>query len=513
MSDFWSQVGALAWRSVVRTSRQPAAVVFPLIFPMMLLLVNSGGLKASTQLPGFPTDSFLAFALAVPFIQGALFSTMNAGTDLAKDIQTGFLNRLSLTSMRGVALIAGQLAGVAVLGLIQAAFYIAVGLIVGVHFAAGALGILMLFVFAAVISISFGALGVFLALRTGSGEAIQGLFPLLFVFLFLSSMNTPRDLIDVDWFRFVASVNPGLVPDRVRPQPDHHGLEPGGARARLRLRRPDRDRRHHGGVVVAEAEAGAHVRIWPVASGVAWRTLKNVFTNPALFFPSLIFPLFFFTAFAGGLSQVAKVPGFDFEPGYTAFQFCFVLVQSAAFGGVFTGFGIARDFESGFARRLLLAAPNRTGIVLGYAVAAVLRWTVTATVLTVVALIAGMNVFGGPVDVFGMYALAFLINVSGLLWACGVAMRFRTMQAGPVMQMPVFLTLFFAPVYVPLALLTGWIEAVATLNPLTYVLEAVRSMLAGDEIHVALAFGIAVALIGGFSLWALRGLRSAEAAG
>ena len=190
--------------------------------------------------------------------------------------------------------------------------------------------------------------------------------------------------------------------------------------------------------------------IWPVVSGVAWRTLKNVFTNPSLLLPSLIFPLFFFTAFAGGLSQVSRVPGFDFEPGYTAFQFCFVLVQSAAFGGVFTGFGIARDFESGFARRLLLAAPNRTGIIVGYALSALVRWTVTATFLTIVALIAGMNVFGGPVDVFGMYALALLINVSGLLWACGVAMRFRTMQAGPVMQMPVFLVLFFAPVYVPL---------------------------------------------------------------
>ena len=79
--------------------------------------------------------------------------------------------------------------------------------------------------------------------------------------------------------------------------------------------------------------------------------------------PSLIFPLFFFTAFAGGLSSVRHVPGFDFPTGYTAFQFVFVLLQSAAFGGVFTGFGIARDFESGFARRLLLAAPNRSGIV------------------------------------------------------------------------------------------------------------------------------------------------------
>jgi ABC-2 type transport system permease protein len=203
-----AQVGALARRSIVRTMRQPAAIVFPLIFPMLLLLVNSGGLKASTKLPGFPTDSFLAFALAVPFIQGALFSTMNAGTDLARDIQTGFLNRLSLTSMRGLALIAGQLAGVVVMGLVQATFYIAVGLIVGVDFAAGALGILTLLGFAAVISIGFGAIGTWLALRTGSGEAIQGLFPLLFVFLFLSSMNTPRNLIGVDWFRAVATANP-----------------------------------------------------------------------------------------------------------------------------------------------------------------------------------------------------------------------------------------------------------------------------------------------------------------
>jgi ABC-2 type transport system permease protein len=207
-SGFAGQVSALARRSILRTVRQPASVVFPLIFPIMLLLVNSGGLDASTELPGFPTDSFVAFALAVPFIQGALFSTMNAGTDLARDIQTGFLNRLSLTSMRGVALIAGQLAGVVVMGLVQAAFYVTVGLVVGVDFASGPLGILVLFCFAAVISISFGALGAFLAFRTGSSEAIQGLFPLLFVFLFLSSMNTPRDLVEVDWFRVVATLNP-----------------------------------------------------------------------------------------------------------------------------------------------------------------------------------------------------------------------------------------------------------------------------------------------------------------
>ena len=255
------------------------------------------------------------------------------------------------------------------------------------------------------------------------------------------------------------------------------------------------------------------MRLWTVAEGVAWRALKNVFTNPSLFLPTLIFPLFFFTAFAGGLSAVDRVPGFDYEPGYTGFQFCFVLLQSAAFGGVFTGFGIARDFEYGFARRLLIAAPNRGGIVLGYSIAALVRWLVTAAMLTTVALVVGMDVHGGPIDVVGLYTLAMLINVAALLWACGIAMRFRSIQAGPMMQMPVFLILFFAPVYVPLNLLTGWIEVVAHVNPVTALLETARGFLAGDAPHVLLAFGVAIGLGLAFALWAFRGLRSAEAAG
>ena len=208
MSSSLIQVGAIARRSVVRTSRQPASIIPPLVFPVALMAVNAGGLRSSTDLPGFPTESFLAFALAVPFIQGALFSTMNAGTDLARDIQTGFVNRLSLTALRDWALLTGQLAGIVVLGVVQVLFYIAVGLIAGVTFASGPLGIGVLVVYGAIVSLSFGALGAWLAFRTGSGETIQALFPVLFVFLFISSMNTPRDLIGVDWFRTAATLNP-----------------------------------------------------------------------------------------------------------------------------------------------------------------------------------------------------------------------------------------------------------------------------------------------------------------
>jgi ABC-2 type transport system permease protein len=246
---------------------------------------------------------------------------------------------------------------------------------------------------------------------------------------------------------------------------------------------------------------------------VAWRGIHNAFTNPAILVPSMLFPLFFFTAFAGGLSRVADVPGFDFPAGYTAFQFVFVFLQSAAFGGIFNGFAIARDFESGFSRRLLLAAPRRSGIVAGYALVALVRWLATAAVVTVVALVAGMEVLGSGVELAGLLGLGLLVNVAALLWAAGIAFRFRTLQAGPLMQVPVFLTLFLAPVYVPLELLDGWIHTVASANPATFLLEAGRGLIAGDPVEVAAAFAVAFGAVALFVLWALRGLKSAEAAG
>jgi ABC-2 type transport system permease protein len=250
-----------------------------------------------------------------------------------------------------------------------------------------------------------------------------------------------------------------------------------------------------------------------VALGVAWRTTHNAFTTPNILIPSLAFPFFFFAAFVGGLSQLSSLPGFDFPAGYTAFQFVFVLLQSAAFGGVFTGFGIARDFEHGFARRLMLAAPYRSAIIVGYGLAALARWALTATLLTIVALILRMDVSGSGVDVVGLFFLALLVNICALGWSAGVATRLRTMQAGPAMQMPVFLILFFAPVYVPLTLLSGWIHTVATFNPVTYFLEAGRGFISGEPEYVAGAFATALCLGILAAFWAVRGMRRAEAAG
>jgi ABC-2 type transport system permease protein len=203
-----TQVGQLARRSVMRTLRQPAQIVPALVFPLFLLAVNSGGLKEATNLPGFPTDSYITFALAVPFMQGALFSVMNAGTDLARDIETGFLNRLALTPLHGAALLSGLLASAVVLGLIQAVVYLSVGLIAGAELTTGFAGALVIVVLSVCVTVSAGSIGLFAALRTGSGEAVQSLFPVFFVFLFLSAMSLPLELLQTQWFHDIASINP-----------------------------------------------------------------------------------------------------------------------------------------------------------------------------------------------------------------------------------------------------------------------------------------------------------------
>jgi ABC-2 type transport system permease protein len=253
--------------------------------------------------------------------------------------------------------------------------------------------------------------------------------------------------------------------------------------------------------------------VFDVALAIAWRSLHTYVRRPDLFVPSLVFPLVFLAGFAGGLTALGSLGGFHFPAGYTAFQFVFVLCQSAMFSGLFTGFTVAFDFETKFARRFMLAAADRRGIVLGYALVALSRAAITLTVVTVVALATGMRITGSGVDIFGLYALAALLVLVGYGWAAGIALRFRSIQAGPLMQTPVFLLLFLAPVYVPLPLLKGWIHTVAQINPATAFLDAGRGLISGAHDHTWLGYVAAAALILVFVGWTLTGLRSAERAG
>ena len=246
---------------------------------------------------------------------------------------------------------------------------------------------------------------------------------------------------------------------------------------------------------------------------VAERNFRTTMTNPGLALRPILGPLVFFAAFAGGLSALGRAPGFDFPGDYTAFQFAFIALQGALFVGLFCGLALARDLQSGFVRRLFLAASDRRGIVAGYLLSGLGVSVIATTVLLAVGLLVGMRFDAGPLDVLGLYSLALIICAAGALWSMGVALRMRTVQAAPLMQTPGFLGLFLAPAFVPYALLDGWIRPVAAVNPITRFVEASRGFVAGQPDDLWLTYGVAAGLLLLLTAWTLTGLRRAERAG
>jgi ABC-2 type transport system permease protein len=251
-------------------------------------------------------------------------------------------------------------------------------------------------------------------------------------------------------------------------------------------------------------------RYWSVTRAVFWRHMHIVLHKPALFVPAIVFPLFFYMAFAGGLSSVSNIPGFDYYD-YNAFQFTFVLLQSAAFGGVFIGFSIGADFDSGMTRRLFLAAGDRSAVLAGFGLAALVRAVMVWAVVLLIALATGMSVQGSAINLFGLFWLAVAVNIAAFLFAAGMMTRFRTMQAAPAMQIPMFMILMTAPVYVPREMIEGWVATATQYNPFTAIVEAGRSLMAGNPFHLLLAFAAAAGLAALMALFARRGLRQAEA--
>jgi ABC-2 type transport system permease protein len=188
--------------------RSPGELVTALVFPLILYGIMTEGLSAAGKIPGFPTTSFATFALTLAFAQGAMLTISNTGQGIATDVETGFVNRLSLTPIQNAAVLAAQLAGPMLLAVVQGVAYLGVGLAIGAHVEAGVLGAVVLILFFVTTALGFGAFGIFVGLRTGSSQAVQGIGPLMLVFLFLSSVNMPRNLITEDWFKWIATVNP-----------------------------------------------------------------------------------------------------------------------------------------------------------------------------------------------------------------------------------------------------------------------------------------------------------------
>jgi ABC-2 type transport system permease protein len=200
---------ALSRRAIANTFRQPAAIVPTLAFPLIFMALSSAAFDRTTSLPEFPpVESFLQFLIATTIVQGALFGATPAGADMAKDIENGFFERLVASPVARTSILVGRMAGVAVLSFVQAWLYFGVASLFGLEVAGGLLGMLLVAVVAAVIGAGIGSLMMAFAIRSGSAEAVQGSFPLMFVLFFFSNAFFPLELMEDGWFEAVASANP-----------------------------------------------------------------------------------------------------------------------------------------------------------------------------------------------------------------------------------------------------------------------------------------------------------------
>lgn len=209
MTGALAHTAGLARRSLMSIRREPLAWFPSLFFPLLLMAIFTGSFgQAPGRIPGFPPiRGFLDFAVAGSVLQAALLIGTVAGTALARDIEGGFFDRLVLSPVSRASILLGHLAGAVVLAVALGALFIGVAVVFGARVDGGVTGVLLVLLISAVMAMGMGGLGLYLALRTGSSEAVQGAFPLFFVFLFFSSAYFPRETMS-GWFRDVADVNP-----------------------------------------------------------------------------------------------------------------------------------------------------------------------------------------------------------------------------------------------------------------------------------------------------------------
>jgi ABC-type multidrug transport system permease subunit len=210
-------VGALGMRAVRQTFRRPQLMAPILLFPTLLLAVQTGGAGAAVDLPGFPrVNGFLDFMLAGAMMQSLMLAGNSGGIAMAVDLEMGFTDRLFAAPIPRFAIVLGRLAGSAALGVLSAVWFIALGLIFGARIEDGVGGGLLVIVLVTLSATAVGGLGAAIALRTGRASVVQGLFPLVLVLLFVSSAFFPQQLM-VEPAKTIADYNPlSLVVEGLR---------------------------------------------------------------------------------------------------------------------------------------------------------------------------------------------------------------------------------------------------------------------------------------------------------
>lgn len=246
-----------------------------------------------------------------------------------------------------------------------------------------------------------------------------------------------------------------------------------------------------------------------VALAVARRSLLLIPRLPSTFVPSMLMPVFLTIVFSEAFAGIALLPGFPARDTVDWF-IPMTAMMGSAFAGVTTGLSVARDLEIGFYERFLASPAPRSSLLAGAMLAAMVRAAFPVTLVLLVGALLGVNLPGGIAGL-GTLAIAVAgVSLSAAAWSLGIALRFKTLQAAPLMQVGVFLTVFLSTAQMPLDLLSGWLKTVATYNPMTYILGLARQGFLGTGISWADTWP-GLAAIGGvlalLTLFAGRGMQ------
>lgn len=247
--------------------------------------------------------------------------------------------------------------------------------------------------------------------------------------------------------------------------------------------------------------------LWAASIALVRRNLVNITRLPSALVPSLVFPIFGTIAFSSLYGAAIR----QYYPTLNALNWYVPLnvVQGAAFGGVFLAFATIRDFQTGVVDRLLAAPMRRRAMLVGSVLTAAVRSLFPFVLVMIIGVLGGMSFPGGILGVLLLLLGCIATGVLGCLWGTGLAYRFKSMAAAPLMQVGVFVLVFLSATQVPMDGLSGWLHTIARVNPATNLLHMSRQGFIGQVTwHDTWPGLLAVAGMGS-ALWlfADRGLR------
>jgi ABC-2 type transport system permease protein len=232
-------------------------------------------------------------------------------------------------------------------------------------------------------------------------------------------------------------------------------------------------------IAVRASDLGGTASPVQVVRSLVVRSIVGLTRLPSAFIPSVVFPIFQIIAFGGAFGAITMLPGFPTDQVLNWFA-PLALMQGAGFMGASVGLATTRDIETGFYDRLLLAPTPRWSLLVGPVVGAILRSLPSTYVVLVVAALGGARLEGNALGVLTLLVAAVGITAMFGFWTLGLAYRFKSQRAAPLMQIGIFVSIFLATAQVPLAAMTGWLHAVARVNPMSNVLRLARVGFLGE---------------------------------